>query len=86
MAFDAEETRAARSRIRVTLGTLKHYEDIWPRAKRMIRELKLIANDILQAEALCAAPPVAKVSFPASEESLFVSMLGEQWMDPFETA
>lgn len=88
VAFDAEDTRAARSRIRVTLGTLKHYEDIWPRAKRMIKELKLIANDLLQTKTICAPPPISTPTtiFPPSEETIWANIIGEQWINTLETA
>lgn len=88
VAFDAEETRAARSRIRVTLGTLKHYEDIWPRAKRMIKELKLIANDLLQTKTIRAPPPnlTSDNIFPTSEETIWASIMGEQWINTLESA
>lgn len=79
VAFDAEETRAARSRIRVTLGTLKHYQDIWPRANRLINELKLIANDLLQATALGMPLPILNTTLPVLDESTLASMFGEQW-------
>ncbi|KAI5461858.1 hypothetical protein BGZ63DRAFT_386745 [Mariannaea sp. PMI_226] len=48
--FTLEEACAARSRIRLCLGTLMHYEEIWPRAKKILRELKSIACIMLQVE------------------------------------
>ncbi|KAJ3496943.1 hypothetical protein NLG97_g2288 [Lecanicillium saksenae] len=79
VAFNAEETRAARSRIRVTLGTLKHYEDIWPRAKRLITDLKLIANDLLQTTTATASPPILSAAVPILDESTFSSMVEDGW-------
>ncbi|KAL2126075.1 hypothetical protein VTI74DRAFT_1754 [Chaetomium olivicolor] len=47
-ALAPREADVARSRIRVCIGTLKHYEGIWPRARKILRELKSIACTILQ--------------------------------------
>lgn len=85
VTFNAEEARTARSRIRITLSTLKHYEDIWPRAKRLIRDLKLIANDLLQATAaVTVPPPILNVSVPILEDDDFTSMLGKAWNHELE--
>jgi hypothetical protein len=43
-----DEAKVARSRIRVCIGTLTSYATVWPRASKVLRELKSIAGVLLQ--------------------------------------
>ena len=42
------DAKVARSRIRVCIGTLTSYATVWPRASKVLRELKSIAGLLLQ--------------------------------------
>lgn len=78
-AFTPDEAEVARSRIRVCLGTLKHYEDIWPRAKQILRELRSIANSILQAGAAYRSPE-AGLELLAEQDVMFASLFDKEWL------
>lgn len=43
-----DDAKVARSRIRVCIGTLTSYATVWPRASKVLRELKSIAGILLQ--------------------------------------
>ena len=45
-----DDISVARDRIRISLATLKRYEDIWPRARKILMEVKLIARTLLTME------------------------------------
>jgi len=78
-ALPKDEAEVARSRIRVCLGTLRHYEDIWPRAKKILLELKRIANCIFETEmaTLHYQPACTGISQDATLENLFE----QEWLD-----
>ncbi|KAF5604129.1 uncharacterized protein FSUBG_6902 [Fusarium subglutinans] len=77
-----DEAEVARSRIRVCLGTLRHYEDIWPRAKKILLELKRIANSILQTEMATVQyqPAYSEVSV-AQQDNTLEDLFEEEWLD-----
>ncbi|KAG8664199.1 uncharacterized protein FPOAC1_013906 [Fusarium poae] len=81
-ALPKDEAEVARSRIRVCLGTLRHYEDIWPRAKKILLELKRIANSIFQTEmaTLHYQPTYAGVSANQQDATLG-GLFEEEWLD-----
>ncbi|KAF4947505.1 hypothetical protein FGADI_10350 [Fusarium gaditjirri] len=81
-ALPEDEAEVARSRIRVCLGTLRHYEDIWPRAKKILLELKRIANCILQMEmaTLQYQPAYTEVSANQGDSTLG-DLFEEEWLD-----
>jgi hypothetical protein len=81
-ALPEDEAEVARSRIRVCLGTLRHYEDIWPRAKKILLELKRIANSILQSETatLHYQPAYTEVSANHQDTTLG-DLFEEEWLD-----
>ncbi|EXL63319.1 hypothetical protein FOCG_01674 [Fusarium oxysporum f. sp. radicis-lycopersici 26381] len=81
-ALPEDEAEVARSRIRVCLGTLRHYEDIWPRAKKILLELKRIANSILQTETatLHYQPAYTEVSANHQDTTLG-DLFEEEWLD-----
>jgi len=43
-----DDAKVARSRIRVCIGTLTDYAKVWPRANKVLRELKGIAGVLLR--------------------------------------
>jgi hypothetical protein len=47
-----DDAKVARARIRVCIGTLTSYATVWPRARKVLTELKSIAG-ILSREASC---------------------------------
>ncbi|KAE8374898.1 hypothetical protein BDV26DRAFT_268997 [Aspergillus bertholletiae] len=75
-AFTQDEAEVARSRIRVCLGTLKHYEDIWPRAKMILCELRAIAQLIMFTDS-AAQPPSAVFDPVAGKDAMFTDFSGE---------
>ncbi|KAF5718823.1 hypothetical protein FMUND_4990 [Fusarium mundagurra] len=81
-ALPEDEAEVARSRIRVCLGTLRHYEDIWPRAKKILLELKRIANSILQTEmATLQYQPVYSEVSAGQQDASFGDLFEEEWLD-----
>lgn len=79
-ALPKDEAEVARSRIRVCLGTLRQYEDIWPRAKKILLELKRIANCIFQTEmaTLHCQPTYTGVSAD-QQDTMLVGLFEEEW-------
>lgn len=79
-ALPKDEAEVARSRIRVCLGTLRQYEDIWPRAKKILLELKRIANCIFQTEmaTLHCQPTYTGVS-AVQQDTMLVGLFEEEW-------
>ncbi|KAI5465075.1 hypothetical protein BGZ63DRAFT_440538 [Mariannaea sp. PMI_226] len=45
--FKGRELDVARERIRLAIGALESFGEIWPRAKKVVREIKAIARDVL---------------------------------------
>ncbi|KAM0321356.1 hypothetical protein ACHAQA_010158 [Verticillium albo-atrum] len=58
-ALAPSEATVARSRVRVCIGTLKHYTEVWLRATKVLRELKGIASILLQAAPTTRSPNYA---------------------------
>ncbi|RSL40869.1 hypothetical protein CEP53_013111 [Fusarium sp. AF-6] len=81
-ALGPREADVARSRIRVCMGTLRHYEDIWPRAKKILRELKCIAHTIMEAVAIPQLP-LTDYEMLVEQESIAVDLLEEEWLHAF---
>ena len=81
-ALGPREAEVARSRIRVCIGTLRHYEDVWPRAKKILRELKCIAHTIMEAVAVPQLP-LADCEMLVEQESIAVGLLEEEWLHAF---
>jgi hypothetical protein len=77
-----DEAEVARSRIRVCLGTLWHYEDIWPRARKILLELKRIANSIFQTEmaTLHYQPTYTEVS-AYQQDATLGDLFDEEWLE-----
>ncbi|UKZ50466.1 hypothetical protein TrVGV298_004729 [Trichoderma virens] len=82
-AFKAEEAEAARSRIRISLATLRMYEEIWPRAKKILMELKRIAQSILQP---AIVPPTLLIDsqLPTEETTITASFFDHEWLRAFD--
>ncbi|KAL7952137.1 hypothetical protein V8C42DRAFT_306237 [Trichoderma barbatum] len=82
-ALKADEAEAARSRIRISLATLRMYEDVWPRAKKVLTELKRIAQIILQST---TAPPSLFIDseLPTEENTITASFFDNDWLRAFE--
>jgi hypothetical protein len=45
--FEGEALQVARERIRVAMGALEIFAEVWPRGKRVAREVKTVAREIL---------------------------------------
>jgi hypothetical protein len=65
------------------MGTLKHYEDIWPKARKILTQLKKIAHAILQAGAECQ-PPTADFETLAEQDAVFANFFDKDWLQVFE--
>lgn len=50
--FTGEQLKVARERIRVAMGALEVFAEIWPRAKRVVGEVKIVARTLLSLEPL----------------------------------
>lgn len=48
--FTGEELKVARERIRVAMGALEVFAEIWPRGKKVVGEVKIIARTLLSLE------------------------------------
>lgn len=83
LAFKAEEAEAARSRIRISLATLRMYEDVWPRAKKILMELKRIARSILQP-ATVSPTPLTDSQLGTKETTITASLFDREWLLAFE--
>jgi len=42
-----EQLRVARERIRVAMGSLEIFSEVWPRGEKVVREVKTIAKELL---------------------------------------
>jgi hypothetical protein len=59
--FKGEQLKIARERIRVAMGALEVFAEIWPRGRKVVGEVKIVARTILSLEprpreALTASP------------------------------
>lgn len=68
--LNAEEIEVARTRIRVCIGTLKTYEHAWPRARKILTELKHIASGTLDIE-IVRQPSHSYTEYPVDQEMDF---------------
>jgi hypothetical protein len=50
--FKDEQLKVARERIRVAMGALEAMAEVWPRGKKVVREVKTVARELLSLEAL----------------------------------
>jgi hypothetical protein len=48
--FIGEQLKVARERIRVAMGALEVFAEIWPRAKKIVCEVKIVARTLLSLE------------------------------------
>jgi hypothetical protein len=48
--FTGEQLKIARERIRVAMGALEVFAEIWPRAKKVVGEVKIVARTLLSLE------------------------------------
>ncbi|KAJ5861914.1 uncharacterized protein N7529_009224, partial [Penicillium soppii] len=78
--FTPEEVEVARSRIRVCLGTLMHYEDIWPRAKNILRELRVIANALMRGDA-CPRPLGVGFDTVSEQDAMISNIFDAEWFN-----
>ncbi|KAL7930677.1 hypothetical protein V8C35DRAFT_311934 [Trichoderma chlorosporum] len=83
VAFKAEEAEAARSRIRISLATLRMYEHVWPRAKKILMELKRIAQIILQS-ATASSTLMADSRSLNKETAITTGFFDKDWLVAFE--
>lgn len=83
LALKADEAEAARSRIRISLATLRMYEDAWPRAKKILMELKRIAQSILQSATVSPTPSIDS-QLLTDETTVTASFFDNEWLCAFE--
>lgn len=83
LALKADEAEAARSRIRISLATLRMYEDAWPRAKKILMELKRIAQSILQSATISPTPTIDPQQL-TDETTITASFFDNEWLCAFE--
>jgi hypothetical protein len=48
--FEGEQLKVARERIRVAMGALEVYAEVWPRGKKVVGEVKTVARALLNLE------------------------------------
>ncbi|KAH6668066.1 hypothetical protein F5X68DRAFT_265414 [Plectosphaerella plurivora] len=84
-ALAPSEAAVARSRIRVCIGTLKHYAEVWPRATKVLRELKGIAGALLPAAPTTRAPSCALNGTMDRGHSASVGMQSIESLTAFES-
>ena len=66
--FKDEQLRVARERVRVAMGAMETLAEVWPRGKKVVREVKTVARELLSLE---------PVRTPAKEpEGLLLSGMG----------
>jgi hypothetical protein len=53
--LQGEALKTARERIRVAMGALETFAEVWPRGKRVVREVKIIARELLRLSPETAA-------------------------------
>ncbi|KAJ5186444.1 hypothetical protein N7449_011208 [Penicillium cf. viridicatum] len=82
--FTPHEVEMARSRIRVCLGTLKHYEDIWPRAKNILHELRVIANALMREDSVLL-PPNTGFDLLAEQDAMVPNLFDGEWFNALGT-
>lgn len=46
-ALKGEQLKIARERIRVAMGALEVFAEVWPRGKKVVREVKIVARELL---------------------------------------
>lgn len=85
LALKADEAEAARSRIRISLATLRMYEDAWPRAKKILMELKRIAQSILQSATVSPTASIDSQLF-TDQTIITASFFDREWLCAFENA
>ncbi|KAK4062884.1 transcriptional regulator family: Fungal Specific TF [Trichoderma harzianum] len=83
LALKADEAEAARSRIRISLATLRMDEDAWPRAKKILMELKRIAQAILQSATVSPTPSIDS-QLLTDETTVTASFFDNEWLCAFE--
>lgn len=67
--FQGEQLQIARDRIRVAMGTLKAFGEVWPRGKRTHSEVQIIARELLGISLnsdKTATPPAIEPGWSAS--------------------
>jgi hypothetical protein len=64
--FTGEQLKVARERIRVAMGALEVFAEIWPRAKKVVGEVKIVARTLLSLE---SKPRQASIASPKPIES-----------------
>ncbi|KAL6874718.1 hypothetical protein J3F83DRAFT_728456 [Trichoderma novae-zelandiae] len=84
-ALKADEAEAARSRIRISLATLRLYEDVWPRAKKIVMELKRIARSLFES-ATVSPTPFAESELLMGDRAFTATFFDNEWLHDFENA
>jgi hypothetical protein len=65
--LEGDALQVARERIRVAMGVLEIFAEVWPRGKKVVKEVKTVARELLSlAPAAEAGKPTANQNVPVS--------------------
>jgi hypothetical protein len=67
--LEGEDLQVARERIRVAMGALESFAEVWPRGKRVTRELKTVARELL------SLAPASQGQGSSGDQSIQLSFL-----------
>ncbi|KAF2424404.1 hypothetical protein EJ08DRAFT_555121, partial [Tothia fuscella] len=59
--LSSEDTKVARERIRVAMGALEVFAEVWPRGKKVVKEVKAVARELLSLAPL-PTPATSSIS------------------------
>jgi hypothetical protein len=57
-----------------------HYEDIWPRAKNILRELRVIANALMRGDA-CPRPLGVGFDTVSEQDAMISNIFDAEWFN-----
>lgn len=81
-----EDLKVARERIRVAMGALEIFAEVWPRGKKVVREVKTVARELLSlAPSATPTPtkPLEEQSLPSPFSPHILSNSPVVYQDPF---
>lgn len=73
-----EALTLARERIRVAMGALEIFAEVWPRGKRVVKEVKIVARELLSL-----APSSSSPSSSIAEKSVEMQSIPDYNVVPF---
>ena len=72
--FKDEQLKVARERIRVAMGALETMAEVWPRGKKVVREVKTVARELLSLEPVVdAAKQVEGMNLSGTDAQVIVN-------------